>query len=335
MVTQMQNPQSHSLRVQKTSGKRTTRERIADAAELYWVQGLKIESVAHQLGVSRSTVSRLLALARERNVIEFNVHREKDSAGELQERLRRKYGISVVVTETSGVTDIQSRRLEVGRDAATWLGTLVKPSMKIGVTWGRTIEAVSLQLTRQQHSDITIMQLHGFGDSMLYGENYVTQILSRFGAAFDAPVYLFPVPAIFSSERTKQMMFKEPSIQHLLQMRKTLDLIITSMGTPAGNQPSLLFSSQAISARDRQLLKEDHVIGNLASVFFREDGSTSDVAVNRRTTGMPISELLKVPLRLFVVADVEKAQALKVALNAGYVTHLVIDQETAKQVLRE
>lgn len=37
------------------------RRRVADAAELYYVQGLKVEDVGKRMHLSRSTVSRMLA----------------------------------------------------------------------------------------------------------------------------------------------------------------------------------------------------------------------------------------------------------------------------------
>lgn len=60
---------------------------LADVAELYWIQGMKIECVAREMGISRSTVSRLIAGARKEHPVEFIVHRTKNSALELENRL--------------------------------------------------------------------------------------------------------------------------------------------------------------------------------------------------------------------------------------------------------
>ena len=55
------------------------RARLADAAQMYWVEGQKVEAVARALDVSRSTVSRMLARARRERIIEFTVHRHENS----------------------------------------------------------------------------------------------------------------------------------------------------------------------------------------------------------------------------------------------------------------
>ena len=50
-----------------------TRQRLAQAAFLYYVEGLSQEQVARQLGVSRSNVSRILTSAREQKVVRFEI----------------------------------------------------------------------------------------------------------------------------------------------------------------------------------------------------------------------------------------------------------------------
>ena len=50
-----------------------TRQRLAQAAFLYYVEGLSQEQVARQLGVSRSNVSRILTSARIQKVVRFEI----------------------------------------------------------------------------------------------------------------------------------------------------------------------------------------------------------------------------------------------------------------------
>lgn len=310
------------------------RSRMADAAELYWVHGMKITAVARELGVSTSTVSRLLSEAKRRHIIEFTVNRREDSALELRHRLQEKFHINAVVVGTGEVLDATRRRVAVGEAAQSLIWKMVNSNMVIGVTWGRTTESLSLQLIPKHLSAVEILQLHGFGNTLSFGENYFTQILTRFGMAYDAQVHLFPAPAIFDSSQTREMMWKETSIRQMLELRSSLDLIITSVGTPYGVNPSPLFSSGVLSREDREELNREHVVGDVTSTFYREDGSMRDLAINKRSTGLTRQELLHVPTRLFIAADENKVQALTTALRTGLVTHLVVDQTTAAHLVR-
>ncbi|WEV72026.1 sugar-binding domain-containing protein [Bifidobacterium sp. ESL0790] len=306
---------------------------MAMVAELYWVENMKVESIGHKLGISRSTVSRLLSQARKHHVVEFKIRHEDCSTTKMENALNERYHVYAQVVPTAANADKTMREQAVGRAAATLLDRLVRPNMVLGVTWGRTIEALSLNLNNHPVRGVQILQLHGFGDSLLYGEDYVTQILTRFGNAFDASVHLLPMPAIFDSEHTRQLMYQERSIRRLLTLRDNLDLIITSVGSREGPKPSPLFAPGMLTNDDLKQLEKDKVVGNLASTFFRADGSTEDVAINRRSTGLTHREIFKVPIRLFIAGDSSKAKALLVTLRSGFVTHLVVDQSTAEQLL--
>ncbi|PWG60807.1 sugar-binding transcriptional regulator [Bifidobacterium catulorum] len=316
-----------------TKSRRNARYRLADVAELYWMQDMTVAAIGTKLGISRSTVSRLLAQARERNIIEFVINREEDSTQELRDRLRDLFHIHVTVSNTSDTADADIRRFLVGQDTARLLSRLARPNMTIGVAWGRTMESVSLHLTQQDAHGIQIVQLHGFGDSYLYGESYVTKVLNRFGESLNARVHLFPVPAIFDSEAAHNLMWQERSVRRILALRRTLDLTVASLGAPQGVTPSALFTPGVLQQSDIDELHNEHVVGNFASTFFRQDGSTGGISVNNRSTGMSRQELMRVPIRLFTVADPSKAKALRVALNAGFATHLVVDRATARQLL--
>ncbi|MDF7664643.1 sugar-binding domain-containing protein [Bifidobacterium sp. ESL0745] len=309
------------------------RSRVADAAELYWVQGMKAGAVARELGVSRSTVSRLLTQARTQRVIEFKVNRHSDSTVALQQEINKRYRVYASVVDTGGIHDPDTRRMIVGETAATLLSSMVHSNTMIGVTWGRTTEAIAMQLIPKNLSDVQVLPLHGFGNTLSLGEDYFTQILIRFGKAFNAQVRLLPAPVIFDSEITREMVWKETGIQQILALRKYLDIIVTSVGTPYGYKRSPLFSKGVLSDQDIKELNDKHVIGDISSTFFREDGSTQGISVNKRSTGLTREEILRVPNRVFVVSDENKYSALRTALNMKAVTHLVIDQATAKRLL--
>ncbi|WP_267458837.1 sugar-binding domain-containing protein [Bifidobacterium sp. B4077] len=118
-----------------------------------------------------------------------------------------------------------------------------------------------LQLILKHLSGVEILQPHGFGNMLSFGGNYFTQILTPFGTTYDAQVHLFPALAIFDCSETRELMWKETSIRQMLELRRSLDLIITFAGTPYEATPSPLFSSGALSRHDREELNREHVVG--------------------------------------------------------------------------
>lgn len=309
------------------------RERLAQVAELYWVRGMKVEAVGKSLGISRSTVSRLLAQAREQGVIEFVVHREPDQPGALRRRLHERFGVAAFVAPVGMDETAALRRLAVGQVAAAWLGALVHDESVVGVSWGNTVEAVSAQLSAQRTAAARIVQMHGSGNVSSLGAGYASRTLERFGAAFHAPVQLFPVPAVFDAATTRDAMWQESSIRQVLEARRATDLLVTSVGTAGGDRPGRLYESGYLSGADLEELRAQKVVGNLASVFFRADGSTAGIRLNDRSSGMPLDEVRAISTRLFVVADAAKAAALRAMIGIGLVSHLVVDPGTARALV--
>ena len=309
------------------------RQRMADAAELYWVRGLKLEEVGHELGMSRSTVSRQLARARQEGIIEFRVHREVSSAATLTSQLGERFSVIPRIALAENPHDANSRLAAVGHEAAAWIPGFVHPHTTMTVAWGSTIGRLSTYLRQTPVADTHVVQLHGSGNIPTLDTHYVSQILERFGTAFGAAVEYLPVPAFFDSPQTRRLMWQEKSVHRVLNLRAHSDLLITSVGTPSGDLPGHLYDSGYLRSEDLAELQREHVIGNLGAIFFRKDSSSDGIAVNNRSTGMPFEQLRRIPIRLLVAADPAKAQAIGGLLRAGLATHVVFDTATAAEVL--
>lgn len=309
------------------------RQRMADAAELYWVRGMKLEEVGRRLSMSRSTVSRQLARARREGIIEFTVHRELSPAAELATRMSNQFSVVPRIALATQPGNADSRLKAVGHEAAHWISGFVHPGTTMTVSWGSTVSRMSTFLTPQPTSNTRVVQLHGSGNIPSLDTRYVSQILERFGSAFSADVEYLPVPAFFDSPQTRRLMWQEKSVQRVLHLRETSDLLVTSVGTPSGDLPGHLYDSGYLRRRDLDELRREKVIGNLGAIFFRTDGSSNNITVNNRSTGLPFEQLRRIPTRLLIAADPAKAAAIHSVLGAGLATHVVLDGATAEAVL--
>ncbi|MDN6332946.1 MAG: helix-turn-helix domain-containing protein, partial [Micrococcaceae bacterium] len=74
------DPNVHGVR--HTSGDRRERDALR-AAQLYYVQELTMEAIARDLGVSRSTVSRLLSLAKRNGLVKIELNPPRGRATSL------------------------------------------------------------------------------------------------------------------------------------------------------------------------------------------------------------------------------------------------------------
>lgn len=300
------------------------------AAQLYYLQDRTMESIAQELGTSRSSVSRLLSHARETGLVEIRITSPLERGGELERRIADRFHVAAhVVPLPESVSDVD--RLErVALTAARLLAQFVDSHMVVGVAWGSTLSAVSRNLPQKETHNTTVVQLNGAGNTQTTGVEYSSEILQRFGAAFGARVQQFPVPAFFDDPATREAMWRERSTRRVLELQARMDLALFSLGSPSAEVPSRVYVGGYLDKADYRSLGEDRVIGDLATVFFRADGSWRDIRLNARATGPTLDRIRRVPRRVCVVAGAHKLASLRAAVAAGLVTDVVLDETLAR-----
>jgi deoxyribonucleoside regulator len=307
-----------------------TVQRALTAAHLYYVQDRTMEAIASELGTSRSTVSRLLTHARATGIVDIRIHSPFAVPRLLEERLAERFGIFAHIVPVPDDAHEVERLERVAIAAAHLLGDLVEADMTVGVAWGSTTAAVSRHLVPRSVHGATFVQLNGSGNTHTTGLLYASEILSRFAAAYGGSAQQFPVPAFFDDPRTKRAMWHERSTRRILAMQEAMDLVVFSTGSAGSQVPSHVYSGGYLEAHELSALHDEGVVGDVATVFFRADGSSAGIPLNDRATGPDFDVLRAAPRRICVVSGASKVDSVRGALAAGLVTDLVVDQAAAR-----
>ncbi|WGW12558.1 sugar-binding domain-containing protein [Saxibacter everestensis] len=302
-------------------------------AHLYYVQGVTMEAIARQMRVSRSTVSRLLKYARDAKLVEITLNVPHSTEKDLEKVFRREFGISAQVVPVADSSNELERLETVTARGAKLLGQIFGGNMTLGIAWGTTTAAVGRQLVHKVTRGANVVQLNGAANPSTTGIGYAADVISRFGAAFDAPVQHFPVPAFFDYAATRKAMWQERSIKRILRMQRNVDVALFSVGAVAGGVPSHVYTAGYLDDADFRSLRTEGVVGDINTVFIRADGSHHDIPLNQRASGIPPDELRRIHRRLCVVSGENKVPALRAALASHLVTDLVIDEPTASSLL--
>lgn len=301
------------------------------AASMYYVEGETMEVVAGHLGVSRSTVSRLLAWARANGIVRIEIE-EPHGHTALEAEYQRTFGVRLhPVPVRRGVTDI--RRLEhVAAVAADRLTAMMEPGTTLGVAWGRTVSEIATTLRSAPMPGSTVVQLNGASD--ITGEPpYAGEVLARIAEAFEARAVTFPVPAFFDRVEVREAMWTERSVQRVLAISRQAQVAVFGVGAVRTSLPSQVYQGDHLTPEDRRLMVHEGVVGDVCTVLLRADGSHRGITLNTRATGPTPEQLRRIPRRLCVVAGEGKARALLAALRAQVATDLVVDEPTAQAVL--
>ncbi|MDR0990547.1 MAG: transcriptional regulator [Propionibacteriaceae bacterium] len=311
----------------------TRYDEMYQAAVRYYIQNETMETIARQLQVSRSSVSRLLAEARRIGVVRISLASETGSRSPTARQLAEIFGITVHLAPVADAASSNTRLERVSRLAAALLSASVHDGALVGAAWGLTMANTVRYLERRPLHDAYIVQMSGGTNPQDTAASYVGSILQPLGDAFDARVIPFPVPAFFDYQATKEAMWQERSVRAVIDYQERLDIAIFGIGAIHGRVPSHVYSSGYLDPHDIALLPNEGVVGDVNTVLLREDGSYADIGLNARATGVTPAQMQRIKLRIGVVADPSRAAALLGALRAGTITDLVCDDATAHAVL--
>ncbi|GGM49858.1 transcriptional regulator [Longimycelium tulufanense] len=303
------------------------------AVRMHYLQDMTMEAIAREMGVSRSTVSRLISFARESGLIEFRLHLPDEHVPNIEQRIGTQFGITAHVVPVPDTVSELERLERTAMVAARVLNNLFGSDMVLAVAWGNTVEAISRRLVPKTTHNSQIVQLNGAGSTEATGISYASEILSRFGKAYGARIEQFLVPAFFDYADTKRALWRERSVRRILDLQRRADVALFSIGSSTGDVPSHVYRAGYLNKAELRTLKQQDVAGDIATVFFRRDGSSTGIELNERASGPNLSTLKRLRRRLCVAAGNHKLPGLRAALEGGLITDLVIDDGTARRLL--
>lgn len=308
-------------------------ETLIKVARQYYVQSETMDSIAHGLGVSRSTVSRLLKEARDRGLVRVTIVDPDRPIDRLSREFKKHFGVRTHIVHVRPGASNVFRLEQVARTAAGLLSDEVRDGDVIGIAWGTTTSAIASHLLPRELTGVTVTSLNGGANHQTTGLPYVGSILHRFATAFRGQEQLLALPAFFDDPATKEAMWRERSTHHILGVRANCRIAVFGVGALNSKTQSHVYAANYLSPTDLRALTDQRVVGDVCTVMLREDGTFRDIEFNRRATGMTPDQLRTLPRRICVVSGRGKAAALLGALRARVATDLVIDEEAARAVL--
>lgn len=305
------------------------------AAQLYYLQDLTMDAIGNELNVSRSSVSRLLQMAKDRGIVEVKIHTPEDAPRRIANQIKSLYGVTAHLVPVADSASPIDRLERVAQSAARMLTSFFYAGMTMGVAWGSTTDAVSRNLVSRPLKATRVVQLNGAGNTFTTGVTYSGEILRRFGEAFGATVEQFPVPAFFDDPAAKETLWRERSTKRILDIQSKMDVVLFGLGVSNAEVPSHVYNAGYLSQDDLKALNENGIVGDIATVFYRADGSSNDFEINRRSTGPSLDVIRSVPRRICVIAGASRIPSLRGALAGRYISDLIIDERTAEELIQQ
>lgn len=308
------------------------REMLAYVAEKYYRENLRQTDIAQMIGVTRSAVSRMLSEAREKGIVEILIHHPLQFNHGLEDKLKQLLPVKrAVVLELNNNADYQNLRKRLGEAAARLMTDLIKPGDQIGVSWGTTVQASIEELDAVAIPKTRVVQLVGVLGSTRHSYSAQTLVEVLAEKIGGEGIYLYS-PFIVENKRTAASLLDDPAVEESIIQGESSDIALIGIGTTVPEYCSLL-NGNHITAKELDKIRSAKAVGDVCAIYFDDSGNVAKTGFHQRRIGISPDGLRKIPLRLGVAGNVEKAEAILGAIRGGFINLLVTDSLTALRVL--
>lgn len=307
------------------------RNQAVTVCHWYYEEGLGQSAIARRLNVSRPTVSRLLAFAKQEGLVRVLIADPQTDLESLARRLKVAFGLREVRLTYDSTGDEDVIRGKLGAVTADYLAEIVGDHDRLGISWGRTLKAVADHLRPNEHKDVSVVQLKGSVSASDFN-NYAADIALKFGMAFGTITTVLPLPVIFDNALTRDIVLKDRFINAIVRQGDRTDIAVFTCGTVRDD--AMLFKLGYLSRKEITMLQHK-AVGDVLSRFIAADGSIADDNIDARTVGIRLHRLRKKPCSILVAGGPSKIASMRAALQGGYANVLITDSQAAMRLLEE
>lgn len=295
------------------------------AAQLYYEDRLSQQQIAERLGISRSSVSRLLQLAREQGIVHIEV-RPPTPPSTLSDELRESLGLRRAIVVPASRRDGDLHAL-VAPTLAEIERLHLRPGDVLAVSGGRTLWEIARARRFPPLDGVRVVPAIGGLDErdVFFQTNEISR---RIAAASGAEVSFLHAPALPSPELRRSLL-ADGEVAARLALWDRLTAALVGIGTRPGDDAP----SPAHVTGERPTLAR--AVGDVVSRYFDSEGRPVELAHEERLLGLSREQLRNAATVIAAAADPAKGESIVGAARAGLIDVLVTDAPTAAATLRE
>lgn len=302
-------------------------QKMVEIAKMYYEEDLTQNEIAKRIGVSRPLVSKMLSDAKEAGIVSISIKSPFATDEFLMEEIKKIYNIQGGMVIPHSDTDYLTDQV-ILNNVISYIDTNLKNYKKFGLGWGKTIS----DLVQKMDFSEKKMDLEGYicplvgNISMPTKEFHSNELVMMFSQMTKLkPSYLF-APAFLSSEQEETLFINIENYKNIEKLWKKLDVVILGIG----NHPSV--PDLATASRFGDKLHKEKAIGNILSYYYDKNGRFIS-GDNDFSIKISLKDLKKVKQVIGICSSKTNKEAVIGGLKTGLITHLIVDEALAKEII--
>jgi len=299
--------------------------RLSLAASRYYREGKSRVEIAEELGVSRFKVARMLEKAQDLGIVRIEIDIPTAVDLELSAGLRSKFGLNraFAVETPSGSSEVVQN--SIGRVAAELLQEIVTSDDLLGLTAGRTLDAMTRHLGRLPYCDVVAL-----GGVAGPGAEHGVEIIRRVGQVSGGRTYPIFAPLFVASADTARALRGDRGIADAYARFPRVTIGVVAVGS--WDPPASQLYDAADEAGIADALIAEGVIGEVGATLFDRHGRIIS-SIDDRSMAITATELRAIPEVIAVAGGEAKTDAVAAAIDSGLVKSLVTDVHLARRLM--
>lgn len=290
---------------------------VIKTAWYYYIENMTQQKISEKLGISRMRVIKLLEKARQTGIIQFRITQERSQHLQSEQKLVEKYSLKdafVIPAPPSGAILNES----LATAAAMYISDRMTDNTYLNMGYGDTPSRVLNHLAILAESPVSVVSMTG-------GVSYY--LPNNLSNIFNAKLFLYPTPLMFSSEELCRTMREEPYVMDIARMVKLASMTIIGIG--GMGEDATIINNGILNKNDFLYLSMQGAVGDLLTHFIDIDGNPVASHIEGRLLSTPLQTLRELKNVIGIAGGPSKQEAIRAALNGNYLDILITDEETA------
>ena len=311
------------------------RETYIKIATLYYLADMSQDEIAKIFHISRFKVSRILKKCRTLRIIEFHINNCLDNYEKLGQEIKDLLSIEQAMIVPSGTT-LQESKENVAKMAANYLEEQMKGGLKIGLSWGSTIQ-LTLNYFHPPipRHKVLFVQLSGnLCSGAISEEGYMDGnfFVQKFAAKAQAGWSVFQVPYIVKNTALKELLYQEPQISKHISLFSKLDMALIGVGS-CDPRRSVSYLSGDLTLEETKKLVDDGMGADICGTRLTSDGQIRETILTNRVISIDLMDLHKLSETCAVGAGSEKAESFIAGCKGGFIKKVIMDEVCALTIV--
>ncbi|MGZ8514380.1 MAG: sugar-binding transcriptional regulator [Candidatus Limnocylindrales bacterium] len=310
--------------------RRDEHELLARIAYRSYKDGRSQEEIAHEFGLSRPKVQRLLERARSSGVVDIHIEVPAGLNLELEKQLIDTFGLTDAIV-SPGRDDPDAQREAVARSAARYLERRLFDGAVVAVSHGRDIGEVSRFFRSERRVDCVFASAMGGSPHVdaPTSPNEICRALAEKSGGRAASLY---APAYVESSEVRDSLLEQEAVRQTLDMAATASMALVGIG--GTDDGCTMIRSGCLSLAEIARLRAQGAVGDVLGNYVDIDGGVIAAPHSDRLVALSIDQLRRMETVIAVASEPEKPAAILGVLRARVIDVLIVDEGNATAVLR-